>query len=68
MKFMEESNYQKLIKKLAFYLDCVGKCKYKYWQTTCLCACDMNSIGDTAKNRIAFISHERKQVRVLACI
>jgi len=31
MKFMEGFNYQKLIQKFAFYIDCVGKCKYKYW-------------------------------------
>jgi len=31
MKFMEGFDYQKLCKILAFYIDCVGKCKYKYW-------------------------------------
>ena len=30
MKFMEGFKYQKLIQKLKFYIDCVGKCKYKY--------------------------------------
>jgi len=30
MKLMELLEYQKLSKKLAFYIDCVGKCKYKY--------------------------------------
>ena len=30
MKFMEGFGYQTLSEKLALYIDCVGKCKYKY--------------------------------------
>ena len=42
----------------------MGKCKYKYWLTTCLRSRDMNAIGDACKcmSPIAFISKERKQV------
>ena len=32
--FMEQLNYLKLIYKLAFYINCVGKFKYNYWLTT----------------------------------
>jgi len=42
---MEGFDYQ----KLAFYIDCVGKCKFKYWLTICLRSCDMNAIVDACK-------------------
>jgi len=46
---MEGFFNKKLIQKLAFYIDCVGKCKYRHWLTTCLRSCDMNAIGDACK-------------------
>jgi len=46
LKFMQELNCLQLIKKLAFYIDCVGKCEYKYRLTTCLRSCDMKTIAN----------------------
>ena len=60
MKFMEGFDYQKLSQKLAFNIDCVGKCKYKYLFTTCMRSA--YALHRFAVSAIACILHECKQV------
>jgi len=63
---MKDLTIKNLFKKLAFYRDCVGKCKYKYWLTTCLRSCDMNAIGDACQFTMDLPRHQLRAYRMNA--